>query len=105
MSFQAHAGLTERHGTGTASTNNASPRAPSPDQPINFIYDVSEFVISICGGQFQLQDESVDLVDAHGHCQPLLHRVLDQPLRVQHHLRGTASSEPQESLHKMLSGA
>lgn len=105
MSFQAYAGLTESHGTGTASTNNASPRAPSPDQPINFVYDVSEFVISICGGQFQLQDESVDLVDAHSHCQPLLHRVLDQPLRVQHHLRGTASSEPQESLHKMLSGA
>lgn len=50
MSFQAHAGLTESHGTGTASTNSASPRAPSPDQPINFVYDVSEFVISICGG-------------------------------------------------------
>lgn len=75
-----------------SSTNNAA----SPDQTINFIHNVSELVVSICGGQFELQDESVNLVDAHSHCQPLLHSMLDQPLCVQHHLQGTASSEPQE---------
>lgn len=65
-----------------------------------------EFVIGICRGQFQLQDQAVYFVDAHSHCQSFLHCVLDQPLCVQHHLRGTMSTNTlAKALHKMLSRA
>lgn len=95
MRFWACSGLAEKstcNGTGTARTNDASSQTPVPDQTIDFVYDMSEFVISIRRGQFQLQDQSVYLVDAHGHREPFLHRVLDQPLCVQHHLQGITST-------------
>lgn len=48
---------------------------------------MAQLVISVSWRQLQLQDQPVNLVDAHGDGQPLLHCVLDQPLCVQHHLR------------------
>lgn len=56
---------------------------------------MAQLVVRVRGRQLQLQDEPVDLVDAHGDRQPLLHRVLDQPLRVQHHL-GDTGGQSQE---------
>ena len=45
-----------------------------------------ELVVGVCGGQLQLHDETVHLVDADGDGQTLLDGMLDQPFRVQHHL-------------------
>lgn len=64
-------------------------RPPVPYQPVDLIHNVAQLVVGVGGRQLQLQDQPVDLVDAHGDRQPLLHRVLDQPLCVQHHLRTT----------------
>ena len=38
--------------------------------------------------QLQLHDKPVNLIDTNGHCQLLLHRLLDHTLRVQHHALG-----------------
>lgn len=57
-----------------------------PDQAIDFIHNMSKFVIGISWGKLQFQDKAIYLINAHGHCQPLLHCMLDQPLRIQHNL-------------------
>ena len=45
-----------------------------------------QFEVGVGGREFELEDEAVDLVDADGDGELLLHGVLQQPLRVQHHL-------------------
>lgn len=47
---------------------------------------MAEFIISICGGQFEFHNEPVHLVDADGDGHTLLNRMFDQALCVQHHL-------------------
>lgn len=47
---------------------------------------MAKFIISVCGGQFELQNEPVHLVDADGDGHSLLDSVFDQTLCVQHHL-------------------
>lgn len=57
-----------------------------PEQTVDLIHNVTEFIIRIGGGQLELHDESVHLVDADGDGHALLNGVFDQALRVQHHL-------------------
>ena len=61
-----------------------------PDDVVDLVDDVPQFVVGVGGRQLQLKDEAVDLVDADGDSQALLQSVLDQPLRVQHHLQITS---------------
>lgn len=70
-----------------------------PEQAVNLVYNVTEFIISICGRQFELQNEPIHLVDADGDGHTLLNGVFDQPLCVEHHL----STNPQKfGLHGSL---
>lgn len=47
---------------------------------------MAKFIISICGRQFELQNEPVHLVDADGDGHTLLNSMFDQSLCVEHHL-------------------
>lgn len=67
-----------------------------PEQSIDFIYDVTQFVISVCGRQLQLHDEPVHLVDADGDGHALLNRVFDEPFGVQHHLSRDGQTSSKE---------
>lgn len=64
-------------------------KVPIPYQSIDLVHNVAQLIIRVRGWQLQLQNQPVDLVDAHSDRQPLLHRMLDEPLCVQHHLGDT----------------
>lgn len=65
----------------------AREKGDSRQEAINLINDVSELVISVRWGQFEFEDQAVNLVDADGDGQTFLHGVLQKTLRVQHHLK------------------
>lgn len=45
-----------------------------PQQPVDFIDNVPQLVISISGRKFEFQDQSVDLVDTNCDCQTFLQK-------------------------------
>lgn len=56
------------------------------EQRVNFVHNVAQFIVGVCRGQFELDDEPVHLVDADGDGHALLNSVFEQTLCVQHHL-------------------
>ena len=56
----------------------------SPQNPINLCDNISQFVIGVRRWEFQLQHQSINLIDADRDSELFLYGVFDETLRVQH---------------------
>lgn len=57
-----------------------------PEHTVDLIHYMAKFIISICGGQLELNDEPIHFIDADSDGHTFLNGVFDETLRVQHHL-------------------
>ena len=46
-----------------------------PDECVDFVDNMTQFVVGVARRQFQLQDQTVDLVDTHRDCELLMNGV------------------------------
>src|SRR5699024_10152595 len=65
----------------------------SLDDSVDFVENVSDLVVGVLRRQLQLQDQSIDFVDANRHRQSFLQGMLQQSLGVEHYPLGGVDKE------------